>query len=91
VKHWGAWALIRRYELVLANLPGGGLVPSRWGCTMPRVIVWALEVPSGQHPLVDMDSSLTFASPVAHTITLGMVQPHLRGTSSPLGGFSSIS
>ena len=28
------------------------------------VMVWAPKVPPGPHPLVDMDSSLTFASPV---------------------------
>ena len=60
----GAWARIRRFEPVLANPPGGGLVPRRWGCTMLKVIIWALKVPPGPHPLVDMDSSLTFASPV---------------------------
>jgi len=42
-----AWALIRHYEPVLANPPGGGLVPRRWDCTMPRVVVWALETPPG--------------------------------------------
>ena len=31
---------------------------------MLRVMVWAPKVPPGPHPLVDMDSSLTFASPV---------------------------
>ena len=31
---------------------------------MSRVMVWAPEVPPGLHPLVDMDSILTFASPV---------------------------
>jgi len=66
VRHWGAWACIRRYEPVLANPPGGGLVPRRWGYTMPRVMVWAPEVPPGPHPLVDMDSSLTFSSPGPH-------------------------
>jgi len=46
-------------EPVLANPPGGR---ARYGCSMPRVMVWALEVPQ---PFVDMDSSLTiFASPV---------------------------
>ena len=63
VKCWGTWALIRLYEPGLANPPGGGLVPCRWSCSMPRVMVWAPEVP---HPLADMDSSLTCASPV-HT------------------------
>ena len=29
--HWGAWALLRCYDPVLAR---GGLVPHRWGCTM---------------------------------------------------------
>ena len=42
----------------------GGLVPCRWGCSMLRVMVWAPRVPPGPHPFVDMDSSLTFASPV---------------------------
>ena len=28
VKHWGAWARIRRYEPVLANPPGEGLYPA---------------------------------------------------------------
>ena len=59
MKHLGAWALTRRYEPVLVNPPREGLV-----CTMPRVMAWALEVPPGTHSLVDMDSSLTFASPV---------------------------
>ena len=49
---------------MLANPLGGELVPCRWGSTMPRVMVWTPEVPPGPHPLVDMDSSLTFASPV---------------------------
>ena len=31
---------------------------------MLRVMVWAPKVLPGPHPLVDMDSSLTFASPV---------------------------
>ena len=31
---------------------------------MPRVVVWAHKVPPGPHPLADMDSSLTVASPV---------------------------
>jgi len=31
---------------------------------MPRMMVWAPEVPLGPHPLTDMDSSLTFAFPV---------------------------
>jgi len=47
VKHWGAWALLRCYDPVLANPPGGGLVPHGWGCSMPRVMVWAPEVPPG--------------------------------------------
>jgi len=64
VKLWDAWALLRHYEPVLANPPGRGLVSCRWGCTMPRVMVWAPEVPPGPHPLVDMDSNLIFASPV---------------------------
>ena len=58
-RHWGAWALIRHYELVLVNPLGGGLVPHRWGCTMPWVMEW---VPPGPCLLADMDSSLTFAS-----------------------------
>jgi len=45
VKYRGASALLRHQELVLANLPGGGLVPHRWGCVMPRVMMWAPEVP----------------------------------------------
>jgi len=59
-----AWVLIRCYESVLANPLGGELVYCWWGCTMPRVMVWAPKVPQGSRPLVDMDSSLTFTSPV---------------------------
>jgi len=59
VRHWGACALI---QPVLANPPGGGLVPHRWGCPMPRVMVSAPEVPPGPQPLADMDKSLKFAS-----------------------------
>ena len=47
-RHWGAWALIRHYEPVLVNPPGGGLVPHR-------------RVPPGPCLLADMDGSLTFA------------------------------
>ena len=39
----------------LMPLPEGGLMPHRWGCTMPRVIAWAPEVPPGPHPLANMD------------------------------------
>ena len=35
------------------------VVPRRWSCTIPKVMVWAPEVPPGPHPLVDMDNSLT--------------------------------
>ena len=66
VRHCGAWPLIRRFMPVLANPPGRGLLPRRWGCTMPRVMVWAPKVPSGSHPLVDMDSILN-----THTYKLG--------------------
>ena len=38
--------------------------PFRVLVTSLRVMVWAPKVPPGPHPLVDMDSSLTFASPV---------------------------
>ena len=60
MRHWGAWALIRRYEPVLTNALGERLVPCRWGCSMTRVMMWAPKVPPGPHPLVDMDSSFTF-------------------------------
>jgi len=46
---------------------GEELLPHRWGCTMPRVMVWAPKVPPEPHPLADMDSNLTFASPVIIT------------------------
>jgi len=46
VRHWSAWLLMRCYEPVL---PGGGLVPCMWDCTMPGVIVWASKIPSGPH------------------------------------------
>ena len=64
MRHWGSKALLKCYEPVLANPSGGGPVPRRWGCSMARMMVWAPEVPPGPHPLVGMDSSLTFATPV---------------------------
>ena len=64
LRHRSTRAIIRRYQPVLVNPPGGGLVPHRWGSTMPRVMVWALKVPPGPRPLADTDSSLTFASQV---------------------------
>jgi len=53
VRQWGAWTLIKPE---LANPSGGGLVPCRWGRTMPRVMVWAPKVPPKPHPLADMDT-----------------------------------
>jgi len=55
---------------MLANPPRRGLVPHRWGCIIPVVMVWAPEVPPGPHPLVDMDSSLTYTNTLTHTIIL---------------------
>ena len=79
VKQWGAYALIRHYELVLANPHGEGLVSWRWGCTMPRwCMVWAPEILPGPHPLVDMNRSLTFASPViTNDFTAELAATHL--------------
>ena len=63
VKHWGAGVGIRRYGPALTN-PAGGAGTPQVGCTMLRVMVWAPRVPPGPHPLLNMDGSLTFASPV---------------------------
>jgi len=66
-KWWDARALLRYYEPVLTNPSRGGLVPHRRGCSMSRVMVLAPEVKLGVldhiHPLMDIDSNLTFASP----------------------------
>ena len=45
----------------MANPPGEGLYPAGRAVPYPRVMLWATKVP---HPLMDMDSSLTFTSPV---------------------------
>ena len=60
---------------------------------MSRVMVWAPEVPPESHPLMDMDSSLTFASLVITRYPLMIQLDGLVNTSSPfiqLGGLAQI-
>ena len=56
------------------NYLGEGYYPAGGAVTCPRVMVWA----PGPHPLMDMDSSLTFASPVITRSSLTHRQTHSK-------------